>query len=211
MGAEIGETSTGQKAQVASLEQLSDEALVRQICVGCEESLLHLVVDRCGGLIQKVARWYRYDGDLAHDVCVHLFGAGDWDRLRGWRGESTLAIWVRKVAVRLCLTQCRARTQYQARFRRLSDGPEPASDGKLNPSERRLDLESTRSELLRAVKRLSARDQTVILLHCLGDQPLSLQELAAVLDVSVDTAATIKCRAIQRLGKILGERGAGHA
>ena len=204
MGNDIAATSSG-GAQLASPEQLSDDELVNRICAGCEESLLHLVVDRCGGLIRMLAKTYRFDGDLAQELCVHLFSGGDWKRLRNWQGKSSLNAWVRSVTTNLCLNQWRTRTRYQLRFRRLYDGPEPASDGKSNPAERRLYLEATRTELLRAIERLSARDQMAILLHCLGDQQLTLKELADVLGVKPGNAATIKSRAIERLGKILRE------
>src|SRR5262249_34008316 len=100
-------------------EPKTDRELVQAIYAGSQEALLHLVADRCGDSLRHLERRYQFDGDLMHDLIVHLFGAGDWQRLRSWDGSGELCSWIRRIAVRLCIDQFRNNVKQTRRIERL--------------------------------------------------------------------------------------------
>lgn len=185
-------------------ENMPDDELIERICQGCEEALLYLVVDRCGGIIKAVAKSFRYDSDLSQDICVRLFGAGDWKRLRNWKGQS-LKSWIRRIATTICLNQYRSRMKFQERFRCLLDGDDPVAAQESGPGERLFSREEDWSRVLRAINTLSKREQAIIRLHALGE--MTIQELADHLGVLLPAARVAKTRAIQRLRQSLTEDG----
>jgi len=179
-----------------------DAMLVEQICGGCKESLLHLVVDRCGAYLRFAARSFRYDGDLEHDLCVHLFGSGDWSRLRSWQGGS-LNSWIQKVVRNICLNAHRARMKYLGRFEHLPPGGE-SSDVAISPAEHQMiEEEDRRMRILKAVDGLNVRDKEVVMLHCLGE--LTIEGLAERFGLTVPATRVIKTRALARLRDMLSE------
>lgn len=199
-------TSVSSTGSEPSIEALSDVELVRRIVGGCQESLLHLVVDRCGGLLRAIAARCHYDGDLAHDVCVHLFGqAGDWAKLSTWKGDAPLTAWIRSVAFNICFNQSRRQLKYRARFGRLNEGVDPQDSGG-NVADT-LDAELTRSKLLKMIEKLDERDRMMILLHYLSHPPVPIDQLATMMQVKIETARVIKFRALERLRAICRDEG----
>lgn len=188
--------------QVSLMADMDDARLVEQICGGCEESLLHLVADRCGAYLRFAARSFRYDGDLEHDLCVHLFGSGDWSRLRTWQGGS-LNSWIQSVARNICLNAHRTRMKYLGRFEHLSPGGESSDVATPSAEHQMIEHEDRRMKILKAVDQLNARDKEVVMLHCLGD--LTIEGLAERLGLTVPATRVIKTRALARLRDMLSE------
>lgn len=183
-----------------SLENLSDVDLVQRICDGCEDALLHLVVDRFGGLFKMISAKFHYDGDLPHEVCVRLWSDGDWSRLRSWKG-SGLRSWLRTLATHICLNEYQRRKKYLGRFQCLTKVNDAPDQIESVSTELLFIQEVQRSKLLRAINKLSPREQNVINSHCLGD--LTIEELSELLRLEVSAARTAKSRAIQRLRELL--------
>ncbi len=195
----------------ADVATLSDSELIQLICQGSNQALLHLIVDRCGGVIRSVAKAYRYDGDLLQEIFVLLLGErGDWAKLSTFQGTSAIEGWLRRVAQRICLTQYREKKKHRERFTRLPD------EGDQIPASTNwslmcgLDQEETRTQLLRSIDELEDRDRAIILLHCLGDPQKTSGEMMALLQISAGAFRTAKLRAIERLGEILKKEGNDH-
>ena len=186
-------------------EDLGGRELVERICLGDIEALLHLVVDRCGGFVKATGAALHYDGDLAHDVCVHLFGRdGDWSKLRSWKGPAPLESWMLTVIKRVCLTEIRKAVKHRSHTQRLPESPEDPQMAKGWSALLELEQKESISRILRAVEQLKERDRTIIQLRCLDDPPMTPIEVAELLGMESGALRVAEMRAKRRLAEILG-------
>jgi len=129
--------------------------------------------------------------------------------IAGFRGEASLATWIRKIAVSKCLMHLRSAWQHRATlFRDLGEDHNPyepavASDTSLTHAQ--IDLE-------RALARLSDTSRIVVLLHDV--EGYTHREIAELMGQSVSFSKSQLARAHQRLQKAVraddadsGERG----
>jgi RNA polymerase sigma-70 factor (ECF subfamily) len=121
-----------------------------------------------------------------------------------FRGQSELRTWARRIADNVWRDHLRHRRaspvqsakQGDENFSVVSvlDSLDPSS------SEIRYDQQATRECLLRAVKQLPVGERSVVLLHEFGDLPL--QDVATILDCSLDAAKQRLRRGRRRLARI---------
>lgn len=110
-----------------------------------------------------------------------------------FRGESSLKTWLLRILVNLCLKSQRRRALWH-RVRDLLPGVPPAAPA--TPEHLSCIAQEGR-RLTQALERLSPQQRAAFLLRHAHDLPLA--DVAAVLEVSVETAKTHLARAIQRL------------
>ena len=129
--------------------------------------------------------------DLAQDVFLRAYRG-----LRSFRGESTLATWLYRIAVNLSLNRVAARpplTQSLDGIAHLADRPrDPAAA---------LIREETAARVRAAVARLPGRQRATLILRVYHD--LSHQEIAAVLGTSAGAAKANFFHALTNLRKML--------
>jgi RNA polymerase sigma-70 factor (ECF subfamily) len=138
--------------------------------------------------------------DLHHSVFLKLF-EHDFAKLRQFKGKNgcSLASWIRLITVRTVLDQLRSKGYdalgWQNRQISLDQIPELRFD------EFDIDDQLEKTELNRllqdCIDRLSPRDRLFIKLHFYQEFPLS--EVAEIMQLSVNTAYSLKHRAVNRL------------
>lgn len=144
------------------------------------------------------------DHTLAEDICADVFAlliADNCDRLRRFEGRSKLSTWLDVVARRICLR----RVAQSDRGQQLHS--ESSFDDVATSSDAAAMLRKEESAHVRAaMAQLAEADQCVLRMFYFEHQ--SYQQIAAELNLSVNTVGPKLQRAQQRLGKILR---AGHA
>ena len=156
-------------------------------------------------LITRQAPFNREDlEDLHNTVFLQLFEKR-CKKLKQFEGRNgcSLASWVRIVTVRIVLNHLRkkgldALTQQKKKVS-LDDLPELKGEG----AEPGTDIEKAeQNQLLReGILNLSPRDRLFMKLHI--DKGLTIEEIAKIMQLSIQNAYSIKHRAIQRLKAIL--------
>jgi RNA polymerase sigma-70 factor (ECF subfamily) len=117
-----------------------------------------------------------------------------------FRGDSSLQTWLLRILVNLCLKSLRYRA-FRRRVRHLLVGQTPS--GPATPEYLAGCAEDAR-RLAVALTDLSPQQRAAFLLRHAHDLPLA--EVAAVLDVSVETAKTHLARAVRHLRVALAEK-----
>jgi RNA polymerase sigma-70 factor (ECF subfamily) len=120
-------------------------------------------------------------------------------KLGGFRGESTLATWLYRLATNHCLDHLRGR---QTQMGRVTDSldddgaAEPVSEGPIGPI--------TRMDLERAIERLPAGCRAAFLLHDV--EGFEHREIAGILGVAEGTSKSQVHKARMKLRGLLGRR-----
>ncbi len=178
------------------LDALDDRALVDACRAGRREAFDLLVVRHRRPIYQLCYRFVANHADataLTQDVFLRAFRA-----IAGFKGEASVATWLYRIAVTLCLNRVSAR----------SPRVEPVEDRHLPPSAEpdamsRM-LASERAERVRAaVARLPKTQRATLVLRVY--QELSHQEIAEVLGSSVNAVKTNFFHALRHLRKLLEE------
>jgi RNA polymerase sigma factor (sigma-70 family) len=123
--------------------------------------------------------------DIAQDAYIQLLT--HWAKVSGYEHP---AAWVRRVAIRLAVRETQ-RTRLRARLERFTS-PEPAHD------ERTYD-----PDLIAAVRSLTLRQRTIVVLFYFEDRPMD--EIADLLGCSASSGWVHLHRARRRLAALLGE------
>jgi RNA polymerase sigma-70 factor (ECF subfamily) len=166
--------------------------------------------DACAALVrahyQTVYRFLAHmtrDVHQAEDLTQETFAAA-WEKIATFRGRSTLATWLHRIAYTKFIDARRARRRAAGVLERLPNpGAAPAGplDAVAADDEARL--------LYQALDGLGDAERTLLVLHYL--QGLSYRELAAVLDEPTGTVKWRTAEALNRLRAVLGEEAANHA
>ena len=185
-------------AASASRSVIADERrLIAQIQAGDRQAFERLL-DTYETRVYRLALRYTGTPSDAEDVTQEIF-LGVYKSLGKFRGESTLATWIYRVALNHCLEFRRKRKLDSVPYdeeltlatRDWRDSPEQsANKGEL----------SDRVEA--ALQCLSPQHREVILLHEL--QGLTYQEAASVLNVPVGTVKSRLSNAFRKLRDLLG-------
>jgi len=178
------------------------EGLVRQY-----SSLVYYAVRNT--LLVKVVSFSNQDlEDLHNTVFLALF-EDRCKKLKQFEGRNgcSLASWIKLVAVRMVLDHLRRKGVDSLGYRELRipleevyglRGEEPGASTVMEREEQSLLLR-------KSVKQLPPRDQMFVKLHF--DYGLPLEEVATMMNVTVNNAYTIKHRLIQKLRSYLGLEG----
>lgn len=175
-----------------------DRQLAQRIARG-ERAAFEEFLDRYGERVHRLVRRSVPHSADAEDVIQEIF----LDLYRGmanFRGESSLATWVYRVALNHCLRY--GEKQHSAQSRQTNEEHDEPADQSADPAKHtaRRELQGT---VHRAVDALSPAHREVIVLHELHG--LTYGECAAVLNVPVGTVKSRLSNAFQRLRQSLGD------
>ena len=176
---------------------VEDVALAAQGDTGAFERVYQAHLGRVYNLARRMAGPEAAD-ELTQDVFVRV-----WQKLATFRGESSFATWLHRLAVNVIIE--RFRTLGVARDRFLSDGEDVLERLPDPPSALRYD---TRMDLDTAMKRLPPGARTVFVLHDI--EGYRHEEIGQMLGVSVGTSKSQLHRARMTLRGHLNEKRQAH-
>ena len=180
----------------ASIDNLDERALV-DACLAGQAGAFELLVERHRRSVYQLC--YRFVGnhedasDLSQDVFVRVYRG-----LRHFRGQSSLATWLYRIGVNVCLNRVSAKAQPS----------EAIADRQFvdvcaeSPSERILRAERG-ARVRAAIARLPKKQRATLILRMYHD--MSHQEIADVLGSSVGAVKANFFHALGNLKKLLGE------
>ena len=171
-------SSTDERKLVAQLRAGSREAF---------EKLLDLHEDRVFNLVHRMVGEADAD-DVAQDALVEICKS-----VAGFRGDSSLATWVHRVAANVCLEHRRKR---KVLFVPLEEHAECEADPQADPSSR-LEASEVKGNVDAALGKLSEAHRDVVILHELHGMTYS--ECAKALGCPV---GTVKSRLSNAFGKL---------
>jgi RNA polymerase sigma-70 factor, ECF subfamily len=172
---------------------VEDVALAAQGDTGAFERVYHAHLGRVHNLARRMAGSESAD-ELTQDVFVRV-----WQKLGTFRGESSFATWLHRLAVNVIIE--RFRTLGTARDRFLPDG-EAVLDGL--PTSTMPGRYDAAMDLDTAIKRLPAGARTVFVLHDI--EGYRHEEIGRLLGVSIGTSKSQLHRARMTLRGHLKER-----
>ncbi len=181
------------------LAELDEPSLVAA-CLAGRPGAFDLIVERHQRPVYRLC--YRFTGnqedarDLSQDVFLRAFRG-----LRTFRGQSSLATWLYRIGVNVCLNRASTRTVHaQAggpvdEARQIDAAAESASD--------RLLRRERATRVRSAIARLPEKQRATLILRTYHD--LSHQEIADILGSSVGAVKANFFHALSNLKKLLGD------
>jgi RNA polymerase sigma-70 factor (ECF subfamily) len=186
-------------ADERSLDELDEPGLVDACLCGRREAF-DLIVERHRRAVYQLC--YRFVGshedasDLSQDVFLRAYRG-----LRSFRREATLATWLYRIGVNVCLNRVGARDT----LRKLTEPIEEQQFVDVRaelPSERILKREQA-ARVRSAIAQLPRKQRATLILRTYHD--MSHQEIADVLGSSVGAVKANFFHALGNLRKLLGE------
>jgi RNA polymerase sigma-70 factor (ECF subfamily) len=180
----------------AGLTALDERALV-EACLANQPGAFDLVVDRHRRSVYQLC--YRFVGnhedasDLSQDVFLRAFRG-----LRNFRGQSSLATWLYRIGVNVCLNRVNAKTPVSESIEERQFVDERAE----SPSERVLKAERA-ARVRAAIAQLPRKQRATLILRTYHE--MSHQEIADVLGSSVGAVKANFFHALGSLKKLLGD------
>jgi RNA polymerase sigma-70 factor, ECF subfamily len=179
----------------ASLDALDEPALV-EACLAGRREAFDLIVERHRRPVYQLC--YRFVGnhedasDLSQDVFVRAFRG-----LRKFRGHSSLATWLYRIAVNVCLNRVSARPLPNEPIgdRQFVDNHADSGSDRLIRAERQARVRA-------AIAQLPRKQRATLVLRVYHD--MSHQEIATVLGSSVGAVKANFFHALGNLRKLLG-------
>lgn len=136
-----------------------------------------------------------------------LFLRDDYKKLRQFRGGCSLSSWVRLVTVRHTIDFLRSQ-KHHVSIDSADDDTLPLSEtirDNSRPVDDRLEDAETGRMFSEAVASLNASDQ--LFMKCYFEKELPVEEIAVIMDVSINTIYSRKKRVREKIEKVLMERG----
>jgi len=184
----------------ASLGVLDERALV-EACLAGRDGAFDLIVERHRRPVYQLC--YRFVGnhedasDLSQDVFLRAFRG-----LRSFRGQSSLATWLYRIGVNVCLNRVTAKTPLARATETIDDDKAFVDDRIESASDRVLRAERA-SRVREAIARLPRKQRATLVLRMYHE--MSHQEIAEVLGSSVGAVKANFFHALGNLKRILGE------
>src|SRR4051812_24994564 len=186
-------------ADARPLDELDERALV-EACLAGRNDAFDLIVERHRRAVYQLC--YRFVGshedasDLSQDVFLRAYRG-----LRAFRGQSTLATWLYRIGVNVCLNRVSAKDT----LRKLTEPIEEQQfvDFRAELSSDRLLNDERAARVRAAIARLPRKQRTALILRTYHD--MSHQEIADVLGSSVGAVKANFFHALGNLKKLLGE------
>jgi len=183
----------------APLADVDERALVAA-CVANRAGAFDLIVERHRRAVYQLC--YRFVGnhedasDLSQDVFLRAYRG-----LRTFRGQSTVATWLYRIGVNVCLNRVSAKTT-------LGTLTEPMDerqfvDERVESASDRMLREERGARVRAAIVLLPPKQRATLILRTY--QELSHQEIADVLGISVGAVKANFFHALGNLKKLLGE------
>jgi len=179
-----------------------DQRLVNSIRAGRSEACAELI----RGHYQAVYRFLLHltrDVPRAEDLTQETFAAA-WERIATFRGRSTLATWLHRIAYTKFIDGRRSERRAATLHERVTSTAFAPAD----PLQTAIALDEAR-RLYRALDELDAADRTLLVLHYL--QGLSYREMASVLDEPSGTVKWRTSEALKCLRILLADKVFDHA
>jgi RNA polymerase sigma-70 factor (ECF subfamily) len=174
----------------------SDRELMARLAAGDREALAPLM-ERHYRRLYRIALAYLRNADDALDAVQETFvkafqNAGRWD------GSAEVGPWLSRIAVNHAIDRYRRGKRRRATITPLGDDDhdERVATGELSP-ERRVHGREVGERIARALRSLPERQRTVFVLRHYDE--LSLEEIAATLELSLGTVKSSLHRAVYRL------------
>jgi RNA polymerase sigma-70 factor (ECF subfamily) len=169
-----------------------DQALVLRVLAGHDRRAFEHLLRRHQGMVRaQLRRLLHGDAALADDLAQETFLLA-WRKLHQFRGDASFSTWLYRIAY-CCFLQARRKKPWAAEETCDDEAGQPQL---LHPGNMRLDIE-------RALQRLSAAEQTV-LLHCV-QLGLSHGEAAYVLAMPLGTVKAHATRGKAKLRALLAD------
>jgi RNA polymerase sigma-70 factor (ECF subfamily) len=179
------------------LDQLDEQALVAA-CLEGRSGAFDLIVERHRRALYQLC--YRFVGthedasDLSQDVFLRAYRG-----LRSFRGQSTLATWLYRIGVNVCLNRVSAKDTLRKLTEPIDEQQFVDQRAEL-PSDRLLNDEKA-ARVRAAIARLPRKQRATLILRTYHD--MSHQEIADVLGSSVGAVKANFCHALGNLKKLL--------
>ncbi len=186
----------GTVAAEVALAELGESALV-QACLAGRADAFDVIVERHRRSVYQVC--YRFVGnhedasDLSQDVFLRAYRG-----LRNFRGQSSLATWLYRIGVNVCLNRVGAKTL----VREPIDERQHIDTRSESPSERLL-KEERALRVRTAIALLPRKQRATLILRMYHE--MSHQEIADVLGSSVGAVKANFFHALGKLKKLLGD------
>jgi RNA polymerase sigma-70 factor (ECF subfamily) len=172
-----------------------DDAELVRVCLDGHRDAFNGIVERHRRQIYQVC--YRYVGthedaaDLAQDTFIRAYKG-----LRGFKGQSSIATWLYRIAVNVCLNRLSLKTP-----RPESLGRRDRSDLRAVPPDSALLREERAAEVRAAIRQLPRKQRATLILRVYHDLPH--EQIAAILGSSVGAAKANFFHALANLKKLL--------
>jgi len=160
------------------------------------EALYQAHVGRVYNLLTRMVGSVHDAEDLLQEVFILVH-----KKLAGFRGDSSLATWIYRLTVNLCLDHLRGRQVRMARSTESLDVETAAEPSTIEP---RIPTAISRIDLERAIQRLPNGYRAAFLLHDV--EGLEHREVATILGVSEGTSKSQVHKARMKLRALLAER-----
>jgi RNA polymerase sigma factor (sigma-70 family) len=167
----------------------ADRQLVDRVIGGDREAAMEFFRDYLATRLTTLIKQLKVE-DLTGSLFVYL-AENDWKRLRTWKGESSLATWVTRVAARFFI---RNRLDPIG----VSQDKEVVDRGLDNDPAEDLIRSETRVALFRAIQSLPS-DKERLAIRLIFLREMSLSQVAREMKISVANLSVIKHRAVQHL------------
>jgi len=183
----------------APLTDLDERALV-EACLADRAGAFYLVVERHRRSIYHLC--YRFVGnhedasDLSQDVFLRAYRG-----LRSFRGQSSVATWLYRIGVNVCLNRVSAKTTLDKATASVDDQPLP-DERSDSPSDAVLRKERA-AQVRAAIARLPRKQRATLIMRTY--QEMTHQEIADVLGSSVGAVKANFFHALGNLKKLLEE------
>lgn len=179
------------------LTGLDDATLVR-ICVAGRLDAFDVLVERHRRPVYQLCYRFVANHEDANDLSQEVFLRA-YRALKGFRGQSTVATWLYRIGVNVCLNRVSVKVPPREPLDDNAhvDGAESAPD--------RLMRRERAAEVRRAVARLPAKQRAALILRVYHDMPHS--DIAAALGTSVGAAKANVFHALRNLKRLLGAKG----
>src|SRR5882672_7652849 len=192
-------TATPRQAMAAADEPLSalDERALVEACLADRPGAFDLIVERHRRSVYQLC--YRFVGnhedasDLSQDVFLRAFRG-----LRNFRGQSSLATWLYRIGVNVCLNRVSAKTLASESIEERQFVDERSE----SPSDRVLKAERS-ARVRAAIAQLPRKQRATLILRTYHE--LSHQEIADLLGSSVGAVKANFFHALGSLKKLLGD------
>src|SRR5262249_6885809 len=190
----------------AALATLDERALV-EACLSNQAGAFDLIVERHRRSVYLLC--YRFVGnhedasDLSQDVFLRAYRG-----LRSFRGQSSLATWLYRIAVNVCLNRASAKTPLATATQEID--AERFIDERTESAPERLLRQERGARVREAIAKLPRKQRATLVLRIYHE--MSHQEIADVLGSSVGAVKANFFHALHAMKRILGPDGlAGQA
>ena len=182
-----------------ALEELGEAALI-EACLAGRSGAFDLVVERHRRSVYQLC--WRFVGnhedanDLSQDIFLRAYKG-----LRSFRGQSSLATWLYRIGVNVCLNRVSAKASLEKITEAIDD--RQFVDSRSESASERLLKEERGARVRAAIAELPRRQRATLILRMYHE--MSHQEIAAVLGSSVGTVKANFFHALGNLKKQLGD------